>query len=199
MASLAMPPLPIDPLSAAVGGAVKSPTGGNPFKADLTPAITPPDILSKLTSIAKGGILTQSVPSLGGGTADPNSILSTATTSTGMGTYGNALPNPGNQGNPNAPSQQQAQAIGRALAARYGWSGPEWDALNNVAMRESGWNANAVNKSSGAYGIGQALGHGHPYNLGDAQAQIQWMLNYIKQRYGDPAAAWQHEVSQGWY
>lgn len=199
MASLAMPPLPLNPLSAALGGAPTTGLGPNPLKADLTPDIAPPDILQKLATIAKSGVLSQAIPKMGAGTVDPNSILATATTSPGMGTYGNSLPSPGNQGNPSGTTTQQAQAIGRALAARYGWTGSEWDALNNVAMRESGWNPDAVNKSSGAYGIGQSLGHGHPYNLGDAPAQIAWMLNYIKQRYGDPASAWQHETSQGWY
>lgn len=199
---MAMPALPIDPLSAAVGGAPNTGLGPNPLKADLTPAITPPDILSKLSTIAKSGALAQVISQLGARSAAPGSLNTTSTTASpsgGMGTFGNSLPSPGNQGNPNAPSAQQAQAIGRALAAKYGWTGAQWDALNNVEMREAGWNANAVNKSSGAYGIPQALGHGHPFNLGDAPAQIAWMLNYIKQRYGSPVNAWQHETSQGWY
>ena len=35
--------------------------------------------------------------------------------------------------------------------------------------QESGWNAYAVNPSSGAYGIGQSLGHGHPLQPGRLQ------------------------------
>lgn len=178
------------------------------FKGDVNP-ITPPSLpvananigglspaqllaavqsnISKYNSAAK-------VPALGGVPSAP-----AAGSSPGMGTYGNSLPAPGNQGNPTAPSAAQAQAIGRRLAAQVGWTGPQWDALNNVAMRESGWNANAVNKSSGAAGIPQALGHGNVFRLGDAVSQIKWMLNYIQSRYGTPAAAWQHELSQGWY
>lgn len=90
-------------------------------------------------------------------------------------------------------------ALGQQMAAARGWTGAQWNALNAVAMRESDWNPNAVNKSSGAYGIGQALGHGHPYNLGDAPAQITWMLDYISGRYGTPSAAWAHEQNFGWY
>jgi len=65
--------------------------------------------------------------------------------------------------------------------------------------RESGWNDNAVNPSSGAYGIPQSLGHGHPYNLGDYKNQVIWGLNYIDGRYGSPAAAEAHELQFGWY
>jgi hypothetical protein len=65
--------------------------------------------------------------------------------------------------------------------------------------QESGWNPNAVNQSSGAYGIPQALGHGHPYNLGDYVAQIDWGLSYIASRYGTPAAAEAHELADHWY
>lgn len=81
----------------------------------------------------------------------------------------------------------------------YGWSNSMINDLMLLWTRESGWNPYAVNPSSGAYGIPQALGHGHPYNLGDAKAQIAWGENYIKQRYGNPAAAWAHEQSVGWY
>lgn len=38
-----------------------------------------------------------------------------------------------------------------------------------------------INASSGAYGIPQALGHGHVFDLGDARAQIAWGLNYIRE------------------
>lgn len=117
----------------------------------------------------------------------------------GGGTYGNTPASPGNAGNPGSMSAKAAQHLGQQMAAQYGWSGAQWNALNNVEMREAGWNANAVNPNGGAYGIPQALGHGHPFNLGDAPAQIKWMLDYIKSRYGSPQAAWNHELQVGWY
>jgi len=58
-----------------------------------------------------------------------------------------------------------------------------------------------VNKSSGAAGIPQALGHGHVFNLGDPRAQIAWGLDYIAGRYGTPSraySAWQAR-SPHWY
>lgn len=96
-------------------------------------------------------------------------------------------------------------ALGRSMAAAMGWSGAEWDAMNSVGTRESGWNQYARNKSSGAYGIPQALPESKLPFLGQAAggsdpgSQIGWMLNYVKGRYGDPAAAWAHEQSAGWY
>lgn len=91
------------------------------------------------------------------------------------------------------------QALGRQMMLAAGWGADQWGALQALWTRESGWNANAVNPSSGAYGIPQSLGHGHPYNLGDARAQIAWGLDYIRARYGSPGAAWAHETSVGWY
>ena len=91
-------------------------------------------------------------------------------------------------------------ALGAQLAASlYGWVGAMFDALNKLWTRESGWNAYAVNPSSGAAGIPQALGHGNVFALGDAYSQILWGLSYIAQRYGNPINAWAHEVSSGWY
>jgi hypothetical protein len=94
-----------------------------------------------------------------------------------------------------------AQAYARSLLPMYGWGLDQMAPLIKLWNQESGWNANAVNPSSGAYGIPQSLGHGHPYNLGDYKNQIIWGLNYIKQRpgYGSPAAAWAHEVANNWY
>lgn len=103
----------------------------------------------------------------------------------------------------------QNQAIAKKLAASYGWdSGAQWDALVWVWDHESSWSNTAKNKSSGAYGIPQALPAtklpkaGRPAELGgtsDAGAQISWGLSYIKARYGDPVktkAFWQ---SHHWY
>lgn len=67
--------------------------------------------------------------------------------------------------------------------------------------QESGWNPDAVNGQSGAYGIPQALpsAHGHPFALGDWRAQIRWGVSYIDGRYGSPCNAWAHEQAHNWY
>jgi hypothetical protein len=96
------------------------------------------------------------------------------------------------------------QALMQSMAASVGWTGAEWTALNNVEMREAGYNLTATNPSSGAYGLAQFINGPSEYaqyggNSTTAQGQITAMLNYIKQRYGDPEAAWAHEESAGWY
>jgi len=98
-------------------------------------------------------------------------------------------------GAPATGSAAAAQAFARSILPA-GWSWPDLRALWN---RESGWNAYAVNPSSGAYGIPQALGHGHPYNLGDYANQVRWGISYIAGRYGNSQNAWAHEVAFNWY
>lgn len=91
------------------------------------------------------------------------------------------------------------QRLGQQMMLSAGWGMDQWPSLQALWMQESGWNANAVNPSSGASGIPQALGHGNVFGLGDAPAQIAWGLNYIRGRYGSPAAAEAHEKSFNWY
>ncbi|WP_329235909.1 hypothetical protein OG417_30630 [Actinoallomurus sp. NBC_01490] len=115
------------------------------------------------------------------------------------GSHGHG-PSPSGDTSTHSASAKEAQAYARSLMAQYGWSDDgNWESLVKLWNQESGWNANAVNPSSGAAGIPQALGHGHVFDLGDYKAQIQWGLNYIRDRYGSPSAAWAHEVSHNWY
>lgn len=112
-----------------------------------------------------------------------------------------ALPNlgGGNGSRATGGSAAQAQAYAASILGQYGWGQDQMSPLIRLFNQESGWNSYAVNPSSGAYGIPQSLGHGHPYNLGDIVAQINWGLNYIKGRYGSPGTAWAHEVANNWY
>jgi len=92
--------------------------------------------------------------------------------------------------------QEELYAASRFPA--HGWGPEQLAPLIALWTRESGWNPYAVNPSSGAAGIAQSLGHG-PVTLGDWAGQINWGEGYIAQRYGDPAAAWNHETAFGWY
>lgn len=98
------------------------------------------------------------------------------------------------------------QAIGKRLAAKYGWTGNQWKALYNLWMRESGWNEKADNPTSDAYGIPQALPGSKMSSAGgdwktNPETQIKWGLAYIKERYGSPAKAWSFWNSKNphWY
>ena len=88
-------------------------------------------------------------------------------------------------------------------------SSEQWKCLDELWDRESSWRTNkkawrARNKSSGAYGIPQALPAKKMYTAGlDAMTnpitQINWGLNYIKSRYGSSCRALAHHDKKGWY
>lgn len=86
----------------------------------------------------------------------------------------------------------------------YGWSEYDFQCLVKLWNRESGWNPNAHNKSSGAHGIPQSLpaskmrSEGADYYT-NGYTQIRWGLKYIKGRYGSPSKAWAHSQRKGWY
>lgn len=89
------------------------------------------------------------------------------------------------------------------LAGRFGWSGQVQDWLN-VISKESGGSLTATNPSSGAYGIAQFINGPGEYaqyggNATTMSGQLLAMGNYIRGRYGNPAAAWAHEVAYNWY
>jgi hypothetical protein len=100
---------------------------------------------------------------------------------------------------------QANRSLGRMMAAARGWTGSQWNALDQLWTRESEWQNTIANPSSGAYGIAQALPPtkyppaGQASGGSSARAQIQWGLSYIAQRYGSPEGAWAHEQSFGWY
>jgi hypothetical protein len=128
-----------------------------------------------------------------------------------------------------APGQPTAnKALMKFLAIPYGWStGAQWEALDKLMMSESGYQ-NKIMNPSGAFGIGQALGHGtatstahnvtviisggggthvqdvneYPSrlaNAGDPGAQIIWTLAYIQERFGNPVNAWDFHVANNYY
>ena len=86
----------------------------------------------------------------------------------------------------------------------YGWSEYDFECLVKLWNRESGWNPNSHNSSSGAHGIPQSLpaskmaSEGTDYYT-NGYTQIRWGLKYIKGRYGSPSAAWANSQSKGWY
>lgn len=71
------------------------------------------------------------------------------------------------------------------------------EALVELIRRESTFNVNAVNPSSGACGLFQRLPCSIP--LGNADAQIKDGWAYILARYGSATAALQHHDLKGWY
>lgn len=101
-------------------------------------------------------------------------------------------------------SKAEYQAYAYDLVIAMGWSEDDFQALVNLWERESGWNPDSHNKSSGAHGIPQSLPASKMAAYGDdyywnAETQIQWGINYILNRYGTPTAAWKHFCAKNWY
>ncbi len=107
---------------------------------------------------------------------------------------------------PSAPTDPSgAQAIARDLMmSKYGWGADQFGCLVSLWNKESGWNVNSYNASSGATGIPQALPGSKMATAGadwqtNPATQITWGLGYIAGSYGTPCAAWDKSQSVGWY
>ncbi|WP_438855817.1 aggregation-promoting factor C-terminal-like domain-containing protein [Agromyces sp. M3QZ16-3] len=104
-----------------------------------------------------------------------------------------------------ANTPEGAKQTARAMAAsQYGWGEGEFQCLVQLWTKESGWNYQAENASSGAFGIVQALPAEKLATAGadwrtNAATQIKWGLDYIARGYGTPCSAWGHSQSVNWY
>lgn len=97
-----------------------------------------------------------------------------------------------------------ARAIGKEMLLARGYDESEWACLDALWTRESGWRTTAENRSSGAYGIPQALPGSKMASAGsdwrtNPATQITWGLNYIEGRYGTPCGAWAFFQQRNWY
>ena len=94
--------------------------------------------------------------------------------------------------------------IAQAMLPEFGFSTSEFDCLEALWVKESGWNVHADNPTSSAYGIPQALPGEKMASAGadwadNPATQIRWGLGYIQGRYGTPCSAWSHSQANGWY
>jgi hypothetical protein len=102
------------------------------------------------------------------------------------------------------PDPGTAQAIAKSLLTARGLGAGQYNCLVSLWNRESGWNVYAMNSSSGAYGIPQALPGNKMASAGadwatNPTTQVAWGLSYIEGRYATPCGAWEHSESNGWY
>ena len=141
------------------------------------------------------------------GTGSGNTGGKSAPADSGSGGGGggeSSSPAPAANASGDGTTPEGAQAIARSLMGSYGWGDGEFSCLQSLWNRESGWNYQAQNASSGAYGIPQALPGSKMSSVADDWAtnpatQITWGLGYIQGRYGTPCSAWAHSESVGWY
>lgn len=102
------------------------------------------------------------------------------------------------------PGRDTVQAIAYGKMSDFGWGREQYSCLVKLWDRESNWRVNAYNASSGAYGIPQALpgnkmATAGPDWLTNPETQINWGINYIKNRYGSPCSALSHSDRHNWY
>ncbi|GAA4783444.1 transglycosylase SLT domain-containing protein [Streptomyces ziwulingensis] len=96
-------------------------------------------------------------------------------------------------------STAQIQSMARQMVP----SG-QFQCFSNIVDHESSWNYQAVNASSGAYGLFQALPASKYSSVGadwqtNPATQIKWGLNYMNERYGSPCDAWTFWQANHWY
>ncbi|WP_456114985.1 aggregation-promoting factor C-terminal-like domain-containing protein [Streptomyces ferrugineus] len=93
----------------------------------------------------------------------------------------------------------QIQAMARSMVPS-----DQWQCFSNIVDHESSWNYRAVNPSSGAYGLFQALPGSKMSSVGsdwqtNPATQIKWGLNYMNERYDSPCGAWSFWQANRWY
>ncbi|MEU4655321.1 lytic transglycosylase domain-containing protein [Streptomyces sp. NPDC023723] len=96
-------------------------------------------------------------------------------------------------------STAEIQAMARQMVPS-----AQFQCFSNIVDHESSWNYTAVNASSGAYGLFQALPASKYSSAGsdwqtNPATQIKWGLNYMDSRYGSPCEAWTFWQANSWY
>ena len=108
-----------------------------------------------------------------------------------------------------APKQAQASPVA-VTGNKLDWlraSGiPEsqWQYVDYIVSRESSWNPNAVNKSSGATGLCQSLPASKMASAGgdyltNPVTQLRWCDSYAKSRYGGWANSYNEWIRKHWW
>ncbi|MGP3536482.1 transglycosylase SLT domain-containing protein [Microbacterium sp. RD1] len=101
-----------------------------------------------------------------------------------------------------APSRPQYTGGGSPAEwmAAAGIPESDWGYVDYIAKRESGWNPNATNKSSGACGLIQAYPCSKvPGNGYDPVDNLRWANGYANGRYGSWASAYDFWTRNHWW
>lgn len=103
----------------------------------------------------------------------------------------------------NTPAGAKATAA-QLASSQYGWGSAQFQCLDSLWTKESGWDYQAVNANGGATGIPQALPGSKMATIAadwrtNATTQVRWGLQYISSAYGTPCAAWAHSQANNFY
>ncbi|MEU6585114.1 transglycosylase SLT domain-containing protein [Nocardia sp. NPDC046763] len=88
--------------------------------------------------------------------------------------------------------------------ARFIVPADQWGSFNQIITHESDWQVFAINPTSGAYGLAQALPAHKMFSEGpdwmfNPITQLRWAYRYMVTRYGSPNAAWDFWQAHNWY
>lgn len=105
----------------------------------------------------------------------------------------------GQSASPSRPQYTGGGSAGEWMAAA-GIAEGDQGFVDYIVKRESGWNPNATNKSSGACGLVQALPCSKvPGNGYDPVDNLRWATGYAVGRYGSWASAYDFWTSNHWW
>jgi hypothetical protein len=163
--------------------------------------------MAGLPGYAGGGLVTN--PTGGAPGYDPNAIkvlwdttaadaAIAAAKSAAMTAYQAAAAFSGGGGGGGSPL---IRALGQNIANAMGYGG-QFSAIDYIFTHESGWNPNAQNPTSSAYGIPQFLNSTWAQYGGktsDPATQIRDGISYMRDRYGSPNAAAGFWQGHHWY
>lgn len=94
------------------------------------------------------------------------------------------------------------RAVFNQVVAEKGVSQSDAEKWSFIIEKESSFNAQAKNPSSGAYGLAQSLPaskmstHG---DIHDPRVQLNWMYDYMVNRYGSISGAYDFWLTNSWY
>jgi hypothetical protein len=115
---------------------------------------------------------------------------------------------------PTGDSPGDVESLVKRMAARRGWTGREWRALEKIiegtanVPGESHWALGADNPTSTAIGFPQRLESAHPFSsprqrqrwIHSPKKQADWFLDYVGSRYhNNPLEAWRFKREHHWY
>lgn len=182
----------------------------SPTPTSLAPLTTPGSAASLAGVTPSSGVPTTLDPSSSPSSTDspsatptPTSTPSSTPTPTAAATTAKPAAKPTTTAASHPVGWDATPAQAKALAESMVPAG-QWACFDNIITRESSWNVHAVNPSSGAYGLPQALPGDKMASVSsdwanNAVTQIKWAINYMDGRYGSPCAAWSFWQTHNWY
>ncbi|GAA1913452.1 hypothetical protein GCM10009775_02660 [Microbacterium aoyamense] len=98
-----------------------------------------------------------------------------------------------------APPQYTGGGSPAEWMAAAGIAESDWGYVDYIVGRESGWNPNATNRSSGACGLVQVYPCSKLANAYDPVVNLGWANNYANGRYGSWAGAYNFWITNHWW